>query len=136
MYKHILPALFIAALLAAHAPAQNADTPPKPAGKKAKGKSSGQSLASYMPKVKAALAARWAAALAPRMNEFATGNVSVTFRLDATGVVTDFAVGTNTSNEPFAKFCEQFVRETKFEKPPDGTLTDGSLEIPFNFTIL
>jgi TonB family protein len=133
--RTLLP-LLATALLAAHAPAQNADEPAKSPAKKSRGKSSGQTLSSYMPKVKAALAARWGAALAPRMADFAVGSVSVTFKLDATGAVTDFAVVANTSNEPFAKFCEQFVRETKFEKPPAGALTDGQLEIPFTFTIL
>jgi TonB family protein len=89
-----------------------------------------------MPKVKAALAARWAAALEPRMSEFSAGNMKVAFTLDADGKVTDFTVIANTSNEPFEKFCEQFVRETQFETPPAGALTDGQLEIPFTFTIL
>jgi TonB family protein len=89
-----------------------------------------------MPKVKAALASRWAAALEPRLSEFSTGNMKVTFKLDADGKVLDFAVIANTSNEPFAKFCEQFVRETPFETPPAGALTDGQLEIPFTFTVL
>lgn len=135
--RTLLP-LFITLLLAANMPAQNAAAPAKPkstAGK-AKGKSPAQLTAAYMPKVKAALSARWAAAIEPRLGEFATGNATVTFKIDATGNVTDFAVTANTSNEPFAKFCEQFVRETKFEKPPAGALTDGHLEIPFNFTIL
>ena len=138
MFTRTLLPLFITALLAAHAPAQNPEAPakPKPAAKKSRGKSPAQYITAYTPKVKAALAARWAAALTPRMSEFSTGNVSVTFRLDADGAVADFAVTANTSNEPFAKFCEQFVRETKFEKPPAGALTDGQLEIPFTFTIL
>src|SRR5205807_6955302 len=101
-----------------------------------RGKNPAQWITAYTPKVKAALAARWAAELTPRMSEFATGNVSVAFKLDAEGKVTDFAVTANTSNEPFAKFCEQFVRETKFEKPPAGALADRQIEIPFTFTIL
>jgi TonB family protein len=138
MFTRTLLPLFLTLLLAAHAPAQNEAAPAKPkatAGK-TRGKSPAQLIATYMPKVKAALAARWAAAIEPRLSEFATGNANVTFKIDAAGNVTDFAVTANTSNEPFAKFCEQFVRETKFEKPPAGALTDGHLEIPFNFTIL
>jgi len=136
--RTLLLPLFAAVLLAAHAPAQSTESPPRPktTAKKAKGKSPAQLLAAYTPKVKAALSARWAAALTPRMSEFSPGNVNVTFRLDGEGKVTDFAVSANTSNEPFAKFCEQFVRETKFETPPAGALTDGQLEIPFTFTIL
>jgi len=126
--RTLLP-LLLAALLATHAHAQS------PA-KNTKGKSSGQTLASYLPKVKAALGARWAAALAPLMADSAVGSVNVTFKLDADGKVTDFAVVANSSNEAFAKFCEQFVRETKFEKPPASALKDGLLEIPFTFTIL
>jgi TonB family protein len=126
--RTLLP-LLLATLLVAHAHAQS------PA-KSAKGKGSGQTLASYLPKVKAALGARWAAALEPRMADFAVGSANVTFKLDADGKVTDFAVVANSSNGAFAKFCEQLVRETKFEKPPASALTDGALEIPFTFTIL
>lgn len=104
--------------------------------KKSKGKNSAQLLAAYTPKVKAALAAQWSAAVTPHLAEFSPGNVIAAFKLDADGKVTDFAVTANTSNEPFAKFCEQFVRETKFETPPAGALTDGQLEIPFTFIIL
>ena len=135
--RTLLP-LLITALLATHAPAQNPEAPAKPktAAKKLKGRSPAQFITAYTPKVKAALAARWGDALKPRMSEFSTGSVSVTFKLDAEGKVTEFAVTSNTSNDAFAKFCEQFVRETKFEKPPAGALTDGQVEIPFNFTIL
>ena len=88
-----------------------------------------------MPKVKAALAARWAEAVTPRMKEFVPGNLSVSFKLDAEGKVTDVTVTANTTNEPFAKFCDQFLRDTKFETPPPNALADGRLEIPFTFTI-
>ncbi len=137
MFKRTLLPLFIAAHFTALAPGLRAEpAKPKPTAKKTKGGTHAQLLAAYTPKVKAALAAQWAAALAPRMSEFSPGNVIVAFKLDADGKVTEFAVGTNTTNEPFAKFCEQFVRETKFETPPVGALTDGQLEIPFTFTIL
>jgi TonB family protein len=128
--------LIAAALLTSHAPARAAE-PRKPptTAKKSKG-GSARLIAAYMPKVKAALAPRWAAALEPRATEFTRGIVKVTFRLDAEGKVTEFAVVANTSNEAFEKFCEQFVRETPFEAPPAGALTDGQLEIPFTFTIL
>jgi TonB family protein len=134
MFTRTLLSIFIIALIAAPAPAKAAESPARSrtAGKKSKA----QLIAAYTPKAKAAMAVRWAEAIAPRMSEFATGNVNVTFKLDADGKVTDFAVIANTSNEPFAKFCEQFVRETNFEKPPVGALTDGLLEIPFTFTIL
>ena len=135
IHRTLLP-LFIAAHLTALAPALKAE-PAKPKSSVKKGKSSpAQLIAAYTPKVKAALAAQWAAALTPRMSEFSPGNVIVSFKLDAEGKVIDFAVSTNTSNELFAKFCEQFVRDTKFETPPAGALTDGQLEIPFTFTIL
>ena len=130
--------LLTAALLTAHPPATAAEsrTKTKATAKRSNGGGSAKLLATYMPKVKAALAARWAAALEPRMSEFSRGIMKVTFKLDADGKVTDFAVVANTSNEPFGKFCEQFVRETQFETPPAGALTDGQLEIPFTFTIL
>jgi len=95
-----------------------------------------QWLDSYMPKVKSALGARWGAAITARLSEFAPGALSVNFTLDANGAVTAFAVTTNTSNEPFAKFCDEFVRATKFEPPPPGALADGQIQIPFTFTIL
>ena len=128
--------LLAAALLTSHAPARAAEPrKPQTTAKKSKG-GSPRLIAAYMPKVKAALAPRWAAALEPRMTEFTRGIMKVTFKLDADGKVTDFAVVANTSNEAFEKFCEQFVRETQFEAPPAGALTDGQLEIPFTFTIL
>lgn len=94
-----------------------------------------QWIAAYMPKVKAVLASRWAEAVTARMSEFVPGNLSVKFQLDAEGKVTDVSVTANTSNEPFAKFCDQFVRESNFEPPPAGALADGQVEIPFTFTI-
>jgi TonB family protein len=138
MTRHTLLPLLITAWLAAHSSALSAEdsAKAKTTGRKSSGKSTGQTSASYMPKVKAALAKRWAEALAPRMAEFAHGSVNVTFKLDAGGKVTDFTVAANTSNEAFAKFCEEFVRATNFDKPPAGALTDGLLEIPFTFTIL
>jgi len=134
MFTRTLLLLFITAL----APALHAEPPAKSKtiAKNPKGRSSAQLLAAYTPKVKAALAAQWAAAVAPHLDEFSPGNVIASFKMDGDGKVTEFAVTTNTSNEPFAKFCEQFVRETKFETPPSGALTDGQLEVPFTFTIL
>jgi len=106
-----------------------------PARKKTGTKSAAQLTSAYMPKVKAALGARWAGAVTERMSEFSPGSVDVAFKLDAGGKVTDVAVKANTSNEPFAKFCAQFVRETTFAAPPAGALADGQVEIPFTFTI-
>ena len=135
--RKLLP-LLLTALLAAHAAAQNPEAPalPKPAAKPARSKAATQALATYTPKMKAAMAKRWATELAPRMAEFSQGDLNVTFKLDAGGTVTEFTVLKNTSNDAFAKFCEQFVRGTKFEKPPASSLTEGQLEIPFTFTIL
>ncbi len=92
-------------------------------------------LVAYVVKVKAAFAKRWAAAVTPALSDFSPGNCHVTFKLDAEGKVAAFAAGENTSNEAFAKFCEQFVRETEFEKPPARLLTEGQVEIPFTFAI-
>src|SRR5712675_948744 len=50
----------------------------------------------YMPSVKAALAARWAREVTPRMSEFTTGDLSVTFKLDAEGKVAGVSVVANT----------------------------------------
>ena len=138
MIKRTLLPLLLTALLAMHAPATAAEksAKPKPPAKKTPGNGTAQTPAAYMPKVKAALAKRWGGALAPRMAEFSVGTATVTFKLDAEGKVTEFTVVANTSNEAFAKFCEQFVRETAFEKPPASALKDGQLEIPFNFIIL
>ena len=92
-------------------------------------------LTAYVVKVKAAFAKRWAAAVTPALGDFSPGNCHVTFKLDAEGKVAAFAAGENTSNEAFGKFCEQFVRETEFEKPPAKLLTEGQVEIPFTFSI-
>ena len=107
-------------------------TTPKPAPRKRK---TSDPLAAYMPTVKAAFTARWNDAVTPLMKDFSQGNVSVLFKLDAEGKVADFSVTQNTSNEAFAKFCEQFVRETQFEKPPEKALAEGAVEIPFTFWI-
>lgn len=93
------------------------------------------SATAYTAKVKAAFAKRWADAVQPHMREFQPGNVSVLFKLDAEGKVTAFSVTENTSNEAFAKFCEQFVRETPFDPPPAKSLADGQFEVPFTFSI-
>src|SRR5260370_309973 len=61
-------------------------------------KTPAQLAADYMPKIKAALAARWAGAVTPRMSEFTPGNLSLSFKLDAEGNVTGVAVAGNTSN--------------------------------------
>ena len=114
------------------AAAPEAATTPKPAPRKRK---AADPLAAYMPTVKAAFTARWNDAVTPLMKDFSQGNVSVLFKLDADGKVADFSVTQNTSNEAFAKFCEQFVRETPFEKPPEKALADGQVEIPFTFWI-
>ena len=132
--------------IASFAHAQEAQRPtpaatpaPKPQAKKSVGRSAPKTpeqwIAAYMPKVKSALAGRWAAEVTARMTEFAPGNLGVNFTLDAEGAVTAVAVTANTSNEPFAKFCEQFVRETKFAAPPPGALAEGRMQIPFTFTI-
>ena len=130
--------LFIASCLAAFAPTLHAATAAKAkaTAKKTTAKSSAQLLSAFTPKVKAALATQWAAAVAPHLAEFSPGNVIAAFKMDADGKVTEFTVSANTSNDAFAKFCEQLVRETKFETPPAGALTDGQLEIPFTFTSL
>ena len=135
--RQLLPLLLIP-LLATHVLAQTPGDPaqPKIVAKPARSKAAAQAAANYIPKVKAALAKRWGDAVAARMSEFSHGDTNVAFKLDATGAVTEFTVVKNTSNAAFAKFCEQFVRETKFEKPPAVALEDGQLEIPFTFTIL
>ena len=93
------------------------------------------SSAAYTTKVKAAFAKRWTDAVQPRMSEFQPGNVSVLFKLDAEGKITTFTMTENSSNDAFAKFCEQFVRETPFDPPPAKSLTDGQIEVPFTFWI-
>ena len=136
-HRKILP-LLLTAMLATQATAQNPEAPvlPKPAAKPAKGKAATQAAANYTPKVKAALAKRWGDAVAEHMSDFSHGDTNVTFKINAEGKVTEFTVIANTSNAAFAKFCEEFVRGTKFEKPPAVALEDGQIEIPFTFTIL
>jgi TonB family protein len=117
----------------AAAPIPGPATTPKPAPRRPK--KPADPLAAYMPTVKAAFAERWGEAVTPLLKDFNPGNVSVLFKLDPEGKVTDFSVTQNTSNEAFAKFCEQFVRETVFERPPEKALTAGQVEIPFTFWI-
>ena len=138
MTKKILSALLLAAFLATHPSAHSQEAPAKSKSpvKKSAVKSGAQTAATYAPKAKAAMGKRWASELAPHMAEFSQGDLNVTFKLDAEGNVAGFTVLKNTSNDAFAKFCEEFVRGTKFEKPPASSLTEGQLEIPFTFTIL
>ena len=138
MIKNIPSALLLAALLATHPSArgEQGSAKSKSTAKKSTGQNAAAASAAYVPKAKAAMAKRWAAELAPHMAEFSVGDLNVTFKLNAEGQVTEFTVAQNSSNEAFAKFCEQFVRGTKFEKPPAAALKDGLLEIPFTFTIL
>ena len=93
------------------------------------------SATAYTAKVKMTFSKRWANAVQPHMSEFQPGNVSVVFKLDADGKVAAFSVTENSSNESFAKFCEQFVRETPFDPPPAKALADGQFEVPFTFWI-
>ncbi len=138
MTKKFLSALLLITALAAHPSVrgQEPSAKSKSPAKKPAGKSGAQTPATYTPKVKAAMGKRWATELAPHMAEFSQGDLNVIFKLNAEGAVTEFTVLKNTSNDPFAKFCEKFVRETPFEKPPANALTNGQLEIPFTFTIL
>ena len=107
----------------------------KPAARRRPPAKAADPLAAYMPLVKSAFSLRWAEAVTPLLKDFNPGNLNVLFKLDAEGKVTDFNVTQNTSNEAFAKFCEQFVRSTEFEKPPEKALADGQVEIPFTFSI-
>ena len=152
MFIHRFHTIFALALLPTLSFAEPADllqpefaTIPEPLPKSQKRKPSpaknntaktpAQLLGRYMPKLKSALASRWAGAVTRHMAEFSPGNTTLNFKLDAEGNVSEVAVTANTSNEQFAKFCDQFVRETKFEPPPAGVLTGGLIEIPFTFTI-
>ncbi len=92
-------------------------------------------LAAYVVKVKAAFAKRWADEVTPQLSDFSPGNLNAVFKLDAEGKIAAFAVADNTANEAFAKFCQQFVQQTEFERPPEKLLTDGQVEIPFTFSI-
>jgi len=133
-----LAGVALAAPTTAEPPRPRVLSTPTPAPKYKKrpvAKTPAQLVAEYMPKVKAALAARWAGAVTPRMSEFTPGNLSLSFKLDADGNVTCVTVADNTSNAPFAKFCDQFLHETKFDPPPARALADGQIEIPFTFTI-
>ncbi len=116
-------------------PAPAADAP-KPVRKKPPQKSVATLVAEYTKSVKAVLGTRWQEAATARASDFTSGSLSIAFKVDAEGKVVDFAVKSNSSNDALAGFCEKLVRETNFEKPPARALTDGKLEIPFNFTIL
>ena len=136
-----LPALAPAApppkpkVVATPPPAPASTIQPAPVRRKPVQKSVATLVAEYTKKVKTLLGARWQEAAAEKANEFTAGTLSVTFKLDAAGQVVEFTVKSNTSNEALASFCETLVKGTTFEKPPARTLTDGQLEIPFNFAI-
>lgn len=113
-------------------PAADPAPPPTPAPPK-RSRAVEYSLSAYMPKVKAALGTGWAAALQLRATEFQPGNVSVTFKLDPEGKVTNVTITENSSNAAFGKFCEEHIRGITFAPPPAKALEDGTLEIPFTF---
>jgi periplasmic protein TonB len=108
-------------------PAPPAPEPPK------RSRAAETSLAAYMPKVKAALGKGWVDSLKEKSSEFQAGNVSITFKLDATGKVTEVKTTENSSNAAFGKFCEEHVRGIQFDAPPPKALDEGTLEIPFTF---
>ncbi len=112
--------------------ADPAPTPPTPEPPK-RSRAVESTLSAYMPKVKAALGTGWAAALQLRAAEFQPGNVSVTFKLDLEGKVTNVTITENSSNAAFGKFCEEHIRGITFAPPPTKALEDGTLEIPFTF---
>ena len=98
-------------------------------------KSSATLIAEYTKTVKGKLGAHWQEVAPAKISEFTSGSLSITFKVDAEGKVVEFALKANTSNEALADFCEQVVRGTVFDKPPARALTNGQLEIPFNFTV-
>ena len=117
------------------APALPVDSNKPPVRKRPAQKSVATLVAEYTKTVKATLGGRWQEGAADKAKDFTAGSLSFTFKVDAEGKVVDFAVKNNTSNEALASFCETLVKGTVFDKPPARTLTDGLLEIPFNFTI-
>ena len=126
--------LLLTVLSATPAPAQTAKPKATPA-KKPAGKTAAELIVGYTPRVKASLRVRWADAVTKHMREFTPGTVDVVIKINARGRVADVAVKTNTSNAGFAKFCEEFIRESTFVEPPAGALTEGLVEIPFTFII-
>ncbi len=108
-----------------------APSAPKPA----RSASTATTLTGYRPKVKATLAKDWSTALTPRSTDFTPGNLSLVFTLDAKGAVTEVKITDNSSNEAFAKFCDTYVRGIQFDAPPARSLQNGTLEIPFTFSL-
>lgn len=108
---------------------------PSAAPKPTRSNAAATTLSGYMPKVKAALAKDWGTALAPRTADFLPGNLSLVFTLNSSGAVTEVKITDNSSNEAFAKFCDTYVRGIQFDAPPPRTLQNGTLEIPFTFSL-
>ena len=113
-------------------PPERPAAPPAPEPPK-RSRAAEMTLAAYMPKVKAALGKGWADSIKERAAEFQPGNVSITFKLDDTGKVTEVKTTENSSNAAFGKFCEDYVRGIQFDPPPAKALDQGTLEIPFTF---
>jgi TonB family protein len=135
----VLTSLFALPLFAQDKPVRPrvvATPTPKPKPRPRKPVPPKNPLADYMPSVKATISERWADAVTPRLKDFDAGVIILTFKLDAEGKVIDFKVVENSSNEAFAKFCEEFLRGTVFEKPPEKILKEGTVEVPFTFKII
>lgn len=93
----------------------------------------GTSLGRYQKLVSNTIGSKWYTSLQQVQDMFRIGSLRVVFWVDRNGKVKDLKVFDNTSNEAFANYCIQCVREAKIPPmpddlaatlPPEGLLTD------------
>ena len=107
-----------------------------------RGKSSFEAEATPIGRYKKALAdaigSRWYYYVNERMGLLSIGSVSITFKVNARGKVTNLHVVSSNSNESLTDCSIRSIMDAKFPPiPPEvaPTLQNGSLDIDFSFTI-
>ena len=95
-------------------------------------------LGRYKKSVSTAIGSRWYYYVNERMGLLSIGTVSVTFKVTASGKVTDLRVVSSNSNESLTDCSLRSIMDAKIPPiPPEvaATLQNGSLEIDYSFTI-
>jgi TonB family protein len=85
-----------------------------------------------------AIGSRWYYYVNERMGLLSVGSVTITFKVNSSGKVTDLKVVSSNSNESLTDCSIRSIMDAKFPPiPPEvaPTLQNGSLDIDFSFTI-
>ena len=77
-------------------------------------------LAAYQKEVTNRIGRLWYASIQKEKESLVTGTVTMNFRIEPNGRVTNLKVTSNTSSESFAKICLAAVMEAQFPAIPDA----------------